>query len=744
MTLNTMTMGGIALAVGLIVDDAIVVVENIFRHMEGGEPPLQAAEKATSQILTAVVASSVTVITVFVPLVLIPGLQGLIFGPFALMVMVAVGISLIVAITTVPMLASRILRPEPLAENGHPRGWYANFSAKFDRQFERFTEWYRGILEWAIDHPAPVVTIGVASLAVAIVMLKLGLVPTEVFPQTNSRFVRMDVKTPVGTAVAETNKVVQAIESAVARDPLVADIGAAVGTVGGGGTARQVTNQALVFVTLKDGTSSETAGQFVRRWQARLGSAPPNRNNAAAAQQNNGPGPTPEQRARFAELRQALTGTTVRARTIDIIQQQVSQGRDALQLQIFGPDVRTLFRTAQSVIDKLATIQGIPRPDTNITDLQPELDIKIDRRKAAQLGLSTGQIASIINTATAGSIATYYELNGIQYPTMVQLPPVQRRSFDALSQIQLPVPAAVATTAVNGGAAGTTQASINGSTASVPIINQAPAPSSQSLVTVPLTGVAQIVVGNGPSQISRQQKARRIDINAPVIGRPLGDVVKEAGAVMAAYPLPAGYTWDYGPSIKDNNSTFSSLALIVLMAIVLIYMILASQFESYLHPLVIMMSVPLSLVGVVGALFISHRAFGLTAFIGSLMLVGIVVKNAILVVQFTNELRRQGMEPREALMHAAPMRLRPILMTTLATVGGMVPLAFGFEAGSSTQAPLGTVVIGGLLTSTTLSLLVVPTLYLWGALHIESRFTPTPPTPRRRGVEEHEVEPALG
>ncbi len=744
-TLNTMTMGGLALAVGLIVDDAIVVIENIFRHMEGGEPPLQASEKATSQILTAVVASSITVITVFVPLMLIPGLQGLIFGPFALMVMVAVGISLVVALTTVPMLSSRLLRPEPLAENGHPRGWYARFSAKFDRGFERFTDWYRGVLEWAIDHPGPVVTIGLASLAIALGMLKLGLVTTEVFPQTNSRFVRFDVRTPVGTAVALTNQVCLQIEGAIARDPLVVDIGTSAGTgFGSGGTTRQVTNQAQISATLKPGTSSAEAGQFVQRWQARLGGAV-NRPAQSATQQS-GAGPTPEQRAQFAALRAALIGTTVRGRTIDIIQQQVSQGQDALQIQLFGPDVRTLFVTAQGVIDKLAQIRGIPRPDTNITDLQPEIDVSIDRRKAAQLGLSTGQIAAAINTATAGTISTYYELNGIQYPMLVQLPPAQRRTFESVAQLQLPVPAAVTATAINGGgAAGSTAASINGSTASVQVINQASGPSSASLVTVPLTGVATVTVGNGPSQISRQQKQRRIDINAPVIGRPLGEVIKEAGDIMKTYPLPAGYTWAFGPSIKQNNDTFSSLTLIVVMAITLIYMLLASQFESYLHPLVIMMAVPLSLVGVVGSLFISHRAFGLTAFIGTLMLVGVVVKNAILVVQFTNELRRQGMETREALMHAAPMRLRPILMTTLATVGGMVPLAFGFEAGSQTQAPLGTVVIGGLLTSTMLSLLVVPSLYMWSTKHIEERFSPPkPPHPRRRGVEEHEVEPALG
>jgi hydrophobic/amphiphilic exporter-1 (mainly G- bacteria), HAE1 family len=751
-TLNTMTMGGLALAVGLIVDDAIVVIENIFRHMEGGEPPFQAAEKATAQILTAVIASSVTVVTVFFPLMLIPGLQGLIFGPFALMVMVAVSISLVVAVTTVPMLSSRLLHPEPLAANGHPRSGYARFCAAFDMQFERFTDWYRSVLEWAIDHPGPVVAIGAASLVVALGMVKLRLVPTEVFPQTNSRFVRFDVKTPVGTAVAVTDQVCRAIETAVSKDPLVVDIGTSVGTgIGFGGTARQVTNQAQISVTLKDGTSSDQAGAFVNRWQARLAGLVRNRDGQfvappPGAQSAGTNAITPEQRAAFAALRTSLIGTTVRARTIDIIQQQVSQGQDAMVIQLFGPDVRTLFVTAQGVIDKLARIRGIPRPDTNITDLQPEIDVSIDRRKASQLGLSTGQIAAAINTATAGTISTYYELNGIQYPMLVQLPPDQRRTFESVAQLQLPVPAAVTTTAINGGgAAGSTAASINSSTASTPIVTSTAGPNSSSLVTVPLSGVATVTIGNGPSQISRQQKVRRIDITAPVIDRPLGEVIEEAGAIMKTYPLPAGYTWDYGPAIKQNNDAFSSLGLVVIMAIALIYMLLASQFESYVHPLVIMMAVPLALVGVVGALFISHRAFGLTAFIGTLMLVGIVVKNAILVVQFTNELRRQGMDARDALMHAAPMRLRPILMTTLATVGGMVPLAFGFEAGSQTQAPLGTVVIGGLLTSTMLSLLVVPTLYMWCAKNIESRFAPRPPAPRRRGrIEEHEAEPALG
>jgi len=258
-----------------------------------------------------------------------------------------------------------------------------------------------------------------------------------------------------------------------------------------------------------------------------------------------------------------------------------------------------------------------------------------------------------------------------------------------------------------------------------------------------------VTLGQGPSQIPRQNKARYVEIDAPVIGATLGEVLAQATQVMDNYRLPAGYRWQYGPAVTQNTSQFQALTLVVILAVALIYMLLASQFESFLDPLVIMTAVPFAVIGIIASLWITHRAFGLTAFIGSLMLVGIAVKNAILVVEFTKQLRRdEGYDAREALMHAGPMRLRPILMTTLATLGGMLPIAIGLESGSETQAPLGTVVIGGLVTSTVLSLVVVPTIYLWVARHIEPRFLPKPPSLRRRGgdgrtvVEKPETVPA--
>ncbi|MBC5799227.1 MAG: efflux RND transporter permease subunit [Candidatus Eremiobacteraeota bacterium] len=736
-TLNTMTLGGLALAVGLIVDDAVVVTENIFRHLDEGESPLHAARNATTQIFSAVLSSTITVVTVFVPLLLIPGLQGLIFGPFALTVMTAVAISLLVAVTTVPMLSSVFLRPNEAHSGGR-------FAARFDATYGRFERVYTRALTWALDRPLATLGGGLALFVLAFIALRTGAVQTEVFPAADSRFARFDLRTPNGTSVARSNGVSRLVEAALERDPRVQEVAASVGAAGYG-TQRPVTNQISLAVTLRPDITGNKATLFVDQWQQRLGGGSRGRPGAARSSSATGAARfTPADRARFRALRRALIGTTVRARTIDILQQQIAQGSDALQLQIFGPDVSRLYALAQGVIPQLSTIPGVVRPDTNITATQPEVDVKVDRRKAAQYGFSTGDIAADVATATSGTIASYFQINGIQYPILVQAPPAQRRSFASLAGLQLTPPSVGGST----GAAPTlgTSRALGGIAGAGTPLSTSSGPSSQSLQSVPLSALADIRVGVGPSQISRQDKQRRIDINAPVIGQPLGTAVAAAQRIMDRYPLPAGYRWQFGPAITQNTETFSALGLVILLAVALIYMLLAAQFESFLDPLVIMMAVPFALVGIVGSLIITQRAFGLTAFIGSLMLVGIAVKNAILVVEFTKQLRRDGMSPREAVLHAGPRRLRPILMTTIATIGGMLPLALALEPGASTQAPLGTVVIGGLITSTLLSLLVVPTLYLWTATHIEPRLTKRPPTFRvedlQRPVELRDPTPA--
>jgi hydrophobic/amphiphilic exporter-1 (mainly G- bacteria), HAE1 family len=756
MSLNIMTLGGLALAVGLIVDDAVVVIENIYRHLHEGESPREAARNATSQIFMAVLASTITVVTVFVPLLLIPGLQGLIFGPFAIVIIVGVSISLLVATTTVPMLASFMLDAESAhaadPDSANRRGWYSRFSAGFDRLYGRLEGGYKRLLGAAIDRPAIVFAIGVVLLMLAGIAVKSGVVKTETFPASSSRFVRLNIRTPNGTSVAVTNNLADKVEQALLADPRVVDVSDSVGSGFGGGASRVITNQASMAVALKPGIQGTKADDFVAEWQRRLGGVsrrPATTAQQAQQQQQQSSRFTPEQRAKFAALRKALIGSEARTSSIDIVQQTVSQGSDALQIQIYGPDVTQLYNTAQLAIKDLSGIQGVVRPDTNVTPSQPEVDIRVDRRVAAQLGLSSGDVATIISTATSGTIASYWQTNGTQYPIMVQLPPAQRRTVASLDSLLIQPGSGAsggASTGISTAGIGTAAAASQAASSSSVPGAASSGPSSQSLNAVPLSGIAAITFGQGPSQISRQNKQRRIDINAPIIGVAQGDVVAQATTIMNNLQnstlWPAGYRWQFGPAITQNNDQFTALTLVVILAVALIYMLLASQFESFLDPLVIMMSVPFALIGIVGALWITHRSFGLTAFIGSLMLVGIAVKNAILVVEFTKQLRRdEGLDPREALMHAGPMRLRPILMTTFATLGGMLPIAIGIEAGSETQAPLGTVVIGGLLTSTLLSLVVVPTFYLLVARHIEPRFAPKPPSFRRRSDGRTVIEP---
>ena len=700
-SLNIMTLGGLALAVGLIVDDAIVVIENIYRHMALGQSPRDAAESATSEIFTAVLASSITVITVFVPLVLIPGLQGLIFTPFAVMVMGAVALSFIVAVTTVPMLASIIVQNRYTSTtNGHRKSLYARFSARFDALYERFAAWYTRVLTLAVDRPKTVFSIAGIILLATLLTLKLGVLPTELFPPSNSTYVRFNFQTPTGTAVGVTNTIVHAIELRMLKDPRVSGVGSQVGVEGFGGGGPAVTNIANMSISLKPTVTSAEAARFVAQWQSALtGSFSARRGGATLA-----PDAVAKLRERFGP---PVPGLRVFGRTVDIVSGTITRGQDALQIQIYGPDVPTLYKLAQfDAIPKLSQIQGLQAPNASINNSQPEVDINVDRAKAAQLGLSTQTISNTIDTATSGTIASYMQINGTQYPIVVQLPPDQRRSLAAVQMLNIPL-----------GSNTTPNANVIAQSGAV----AAPSSSSQSLPTLPLRELATIQFGSGPSEIDRQNKQREIEIDAGLNTITLGDAVNQATQIMNSLTLPAGYYWQFGQSVQQQKDTFGSLGLIVILAIILIYMLLASQFESMLHPLVIMCSVPLAGAGIIVSLLITHRAFGLTAFIGVLMLVGIVVKNAILVVEFTNQLRERGYAPREAILHAAPLRLRPILMTTLASSGGMIPIALGLEAGSQTQAPLGTVVIGGLLTSTMLSLIVVPTLYVWVAKHIEPR-----------------------
>jgi HAE1 family hydrophobic/amphiphilic exporter-1 len=363
------------------------------------------------------------------------------------------------------------------------------------------------------------------------------------------------------------------------------------------------------------------------------------------------------------------------------VTQILTGGATNIEADIFGPDINVLSRLSKETLDKLRQVPGLEAVDIAIQDATPELQWKVDRDKALQLGVSFSDIATALNTATNGDLSSYYQEGGFQYPIYVQLPESKRKSVDEL--LNLPI------------------GSASGSGAS----------DSASTRDVRLRQVATPIISVGPNEVDRLDRQRYIAVTGRASDRSESEVQADVAKAMATITMPQGYHWDFGINQKRRDEEFSGLGLAIFMAIALIYMLLASQFESFVHPLTVLASVPLSAVGVILALFLTGRAFGLTAFIGLLMLIGIVVKNGILLVDYTTQLRNRGMDRDTAILTASPTRLRPILMTASAAILGMLPLALAIGKGSETQAPLATAVIGGLFTSTVLTLFIVPIVY---------------------------------
>lgn len=668
-SLNTMSLSGLALAVGLIVDDAVVVLENVFRHIERDK--MRAAEAAvsgTQEILTAVVASTLTIMIVFLPLLLIQGQAGQMFTQLALVVIFSIGVSLLDAATVVPMLASRFIKEEDYAEadeHGHGatekgKGPLGRFFHWAGERFDALDESYRNGLRWSLRHRW--IVVGGAFGACALSLLLIPFIGVEMMPQSDSGDFQVFVKMPIGTSFAKTNDVMLQVEKILGDNPNVATVFSAAGTNLSirGVSAALSSNQGACIVKLKDDRQMATE-EVIADLRKKMGQIP---------------------------------GVRPRLNPIDLVTQILTGGNQNVEVNIFGEDLDELARLSREVMEKGRDVTGWQNVDVNWQDATPELQWKVDRQKALQLGLSFSDIAETIGTATRGNIASYYQEKGFQYPIQVQLPEERRKTVDELLGLPLKPSAggASARAAAEPGRLGSTVAAANGP-------------------TVELRQVARPVFGTGPSEISRLNRQRYIAVSGTPEGRPAGEIQKDLATRMQGIEMPEGYRWDWGSNQKRRAQEFAGMGMAVFLAIALIYMLLASQFESFVHPLTILLSVPLSVIGVILALFLSGRAFGLTAFIGLLLLVGIVVKNGILLIDYTNLLRERGRKRDEAVLEASPTRLRPILMTSLAAGFGMLPLALGLGEGSETQAPLATSVVGGLMTSTLLTLFVVPCVY---------------------------------
>lgn len=646
-TINTMSLGGLALATGLIVDDAVVVLENIFRHIERDKKSAtEGAVDGTMEIISAVVASTWTVMVVFLPLLLIKGQAGQMFTQFALVVIFSLAVSLLDAVTVVPMLATRLISGEAHHQanvrSGERETPLMKFFAWSGRVLSSLDASYRNGLKWALFHRKLV--LGGAFGITAGAFLLFPSIGTELMPQTDSGDFTISIKMPIGTALETTNATMRKAEAIVLADPDVRTAFGAAGTTMStrGNTTSLTPYQGSITVKLKEHRSK----------------------------------PTLEVMGDLRKQLSVLPGANARLTQFDLVTQLMTGGNQNVEVDIFGDDLKELSRLSKEVMARIRDTPGLDNVDFGWQEALPEVQWRVDRQKAQQLGVSFSDIASVIGTATNGTIASYYQEKGFQYPIIVQMPESQRKTVADMKNL------VVRTGIASGG-----------------------------YQDVLLSQVARSSYGLGPSEIARQDRQRFVSISGVPQGRSVSEIQADVQKSMEGMQMPAGYYWDWGRNQKRRAEEFGGMGLAVVLAIGLIYMLLAAQFESFVHPFTVLLSVPLAATGVILALLLSGRSFGLTAFIGVLMLVGIVVKNGILLVDYTNVLRGRGMERDEALLTAGPTRLRPILMTASAAVLGMLPLALALGKGSEIQAPMATAVIGGLMTSTFLTLFVVPAVY---------------------------------
>ncbi len=648
-TINMLTLMAMSLCVGLLIDDAIVVRENIVRHAgmrENGrlKDPRSAALEGTAEIGLAVLATTFSIVAVFLPVGFMGGIIGRFFHQFGITVAAAVLISMFVSFTLDPMLSSVWNDPEAHGEHAR-RGWYANTIGRVLARFERLVQWlsvqYQAALSWSLRHRIATLALAVATFVAGFAIPAAGLIGTEFVPQADYSETGVVFNTPVGSSLEFTESKARQVEAALRLLPEVRDLYTTINT----GTA-QGKNYATVYARLV-----------------------PRSERKRSTRELNQP------------LRDSLAGipgiTVTHVGTLD----GVGGDNKQIRLSILGPDLKQLGKLSAEAAARIRAIPGVVDLESSLKPNKPAIWIEPRRELAADLGIGVAQIGNTLRPLLAGDATSSWRApNDESYDVNVRLAPTDRSDIADLSRLML----------------ASTQTNADGSPK-----------------MVPLRQVADITPAAGANQINRRDLNREVELSANVVGRSAGQVSAEIRKVLESMHFQPGYRYQVGGATKNMQESFGYAVQALLLAIVFIYMILASQFASFLQPIAIMSALPLTLIGVFLSLLIFRSTLNLFSIIGFVMLMGLVTKNAILLVDFANHARRQGMERSAALLEAAHVRLRPILMTTLAMVFGMVPLALGLGEGSEQRAPMGQAVIGGIITSSILTLVVVPVIYSW-------------------------------
>jgi hydrophobic/amphiphilic exporter-1 (mainly G- bacteria), HAE1 family len=626
-TLNFLTLMALSLTIGLLIDDAIVVRENIVRHLSMGKDHMTAAREGTDEIGLAVMATTFAIVAVFVPIAFMSGIVGRFFFQFGVTVAVAVLVSLFVSFTLDPMLSS--IWADPPASRFSRVPWLRRIMDRVERGIERIHRVYAGVLTWSLAHRKSVLAIAFVTFVASFFLVPL--VGTEFMPEVDQGFISLRLNTPVGSSLDYSNGKVLEAESALSRFPEIALAMTTVGTEDG-------RNYARINLKLVDANKRSRSQKELER--------------------------------------------AIRAALKPIPGIELAFGFDRpIWFNLLGPDPDTLSKLSEQFARKVANVPGIADLETSDKAANPALSIRLNNAAAADLGITVQQVGATIRPLLAGDTISYWlGPDGQNYEVNVQLSKDRRQLASDLADLYL-------TTNRRG-------------------------PNGQMRM-VPLRQVADLVESTSPQIIKRQDLQRRIGIYANVEGRPAGDVGTDVQRIATDTALPPGYRLEAAGQQQDMQESFQAAVAALGLAIIFIYLILASQFASFTQPVAIMASLPFSLIGVLLALLLTGTTLNVFSIIGFIMLMGLVTKNAILLVDFANRSRRAGATLADALLAAGQVRLRPILMTTAAMIGGMLPLALGLGDGGELQAPMGRAIIGGVITSTLLTLIVVPVIYTY-------------------------------
>jgi HAE1 family hydrophobic/amphiphilic exporter-1 len=652
-TINMITLMALSLCVGLLIDDAIVVRENIVRHVQLGKNAYDASMDGTQEIGLAVLATTLSIVAVFMPIGFMGGIIGKFFHEFGLTIVAAVLISMFVSFTLDPMLSSVWHDPSIHAPgySGPPVTLYdktiGRVTAWFDRSTDTLADVYQGILRWSLAHK--LATVGLATVIFITSIFMVRLLGTEFVPKSDFSETTLSFYTPVGSSLEVTEARAKQVEAIVREFPEV---------------RYTVTN-----INSGNAQGKMYASMYVRLVDRKLRTLSVDAMSVQLRQR----------------LRQVPGITVTHVGLLDSV-----GGQKQIQFSILGPDLAELERLSKLTVERVRDVPGLADLDSSVKPNKPTLEVQVQRNLASDLGTGVAQIGASLRTLVAGqTVGNWRAPDDQTYDVNVRLAPEARNSPQDMERLPF---------ALGTNADGTSR-------------------------IVRLNQVARVRESTGPNQISRRDLTREVALSANVSGRSAGEVSADIKTAMDSIALPPGYSYQFSGSTKDMAESFSYAVSALVMAVVFIYMILASQFKSFLQPLALMTALPLTLIGVVLALMLFGSALSMFSVIGVVMLMGLVTKNAILLVDFAIRSREgstdadgrriPGMERNEALLHAARVRLRPILMTTLAMIFGMLPLAFALTEGSETRAPMGQAVIGGVITSSLLTLVVVPVVYCY-------------------------------